>query len=166
MTTSGKPEDTGKQTAGLACRPAANRQLRRQKGRRSRPFCSRRFADIDLGRWFQERYAIPAVEGADGRLSSHGRCRQAARARIAACAYCSSSGKLLFHAGQHAAGSYTDGLCGWADLRGGPACRKLGSSVGRRRLKIRVSVVRSAPGHHLHKENQIICQAHKFFLSA
>ncbi len=25
-----------------------------------RPFCSRRCADIDLGRWFGERYAIPA----------------------------------------------------------------------------------------------------------
>ena len=34
-------------------------------GRSPRPFCSRRCADIDLGRWFQERYAIPAVEGAD-----------------------------------------------------------------------------------------------------
>ena len=30
-----------------------------------RPFCSRRCADIDLGRWFQGRYAIPAVELAD-----------------------------------------------------------------------------------------------------
>lgn len=30
-----------------------------------RPFCSRRCADIDLGRWFQGRYAIPAVESAD-----------------------------------------------------------------------------------------------------
>lgn len=25
-----------------------------------RPFCSRRCADIDLGRWLGERYAIPA----------------------------------------------------------------------------------------------------------
>ena len=68
MTTSGKPEDTGKTDgAGLACptcgEPAAPPA---EKGRRSpRPFCSRRCADIDLGRWFQERYAIPAVEGAD-----------------------------------------------------------------------------------------------------
>ena len=29
------------------------------------PFCSRRCADIDLGRWFQGRYAIPAVDAAD-----------------------------------------------------------------------------------------------------
>ncbi len=25
-----------------------------------RPFCSRRCADIDLGRWFTESYAVPA----------------------------------------------------------------------------------------------------------
>lgn len=27
-----------------------------------RPFCSRRCADIDLGRWFSGRYAIPTEE--------------------------------------------------------------------------------------------------------
>jgi hypothetical protein len=27
-----------------------------------RPFCSRRCADIDLGRWMTDRYAIPVVE--------------------------------------------------------------------------------------------------------
>jgi uncharacterized protein len=26
---------------------------------RYRPFCSRRCADIDLGRWFSEGYAVP-----------------------------------------------------------------------------------------------------------
>ena len=30
-----------------------------------RPFCSRRCADVDLGRWFNEDYRIPAPE-ADG----------------------------------------------------------------------------------------------------
>lgn len=30
-----------------------------------RPFCSRRCADLDLGRWFNEDYRIPAEE-ADG----------------------------------------------------------------------------------------------------
>jgi endogenous inhibitor of DNA gyrase (YacG/DUF329 family) len=30
-----------------------------------RPFCSRRCADIDLGHWFNESYAIPAVEPPD-----------------------------------------------------------------------------------------------------
>ena len=27
-----------------------------------KPFCSRHCADVDLGRWFNESYAIPAVE--------------------------------------------------------------------------------------------------------
>ena len=31
----------------------------------TRPFCSERCADIDLGRWFQGAYAIPAVDAAD-----------------------------------------------------------------------------------------------------
>ena len=30
-----------------------------------RPFCSKRCADIDLGRWFNEDYKIPAEEGAE-----------------------------------------------------------------------------------------------------
>ena len=34
-------------------------------GKSPSPFCSRRCADIDLGRWFQGRYAIPAVDAAD-----------------------------------------------------------------------------------------------------
>lgn len=68
MTTSGMPEDTsGTDGAGLACpicsEPAA--PPAEKGGRSPRPFCSRRCADIDLGRWFQERYAIPAVEGSD-----------------------------------------------------------------------------------------------------
>ena len=31
----------------------------------TRPFCSKRCADVDLGRWFQGAYAIPAVDAAD-----------------------------------------------------------------------------------------------------
>jgi uncharacterized protein len=27
---------------------------------RFRPFCSQRCADVDLGRWFGERYSVPA----------------------------------------------------------------------------------------------------------
>ena len=47
-------------TCGAPAAPPA------RAGERSpRPFCSRRCADIDLGRWFQGRYAIPAVESAD-----------------------------------------------------------------------------------------------------
>lgn len=30
-----------------------------------RPFCSKRCADIDLGRWFTERYRIPAGPAED-----------------------------------------------------------------------------------------------------
>ena len=32
---------------------------------KARPFCSSRCADVDLGRWFQGKYAIPAVDSAD-----------------------------------------------------------------------------------------------------
>jgi len=31
-----------------------------------RPFCSRRCADIDLGRWLGEAYRIPAEDDEDG----------------------------------------------------------------------------------------------------
>ncbi|RVT84232.1 DNA gyrase inhibitor YacG [Rhodobacteraceae bacterium CCMM004] len=36
--------------------------------RRYRPFCSRRCADVDLGRWLTGGYAIPSdeAEGEDG----------------------------------------------------------------------------------------------------
>ena len=30
-----------------------------------RPFCSKRCADVDLGRWFNESYAVPATEPSD-----------------------------------------------------------------------------------------------------
>ena len=32
---------------------------------KARPFCSSRCADIDLGNWFQGKYAIPAFDAAD-----------------------------------------------------------------------------------------------------
>ena len=31
----------------------------------ARPFCSSRCANVDLGNWFQGKYAIPAVDAAD-----------------------------------------------------------------------------------------------------
>jgi endogenous inhibitor of DNA gyrase (YacG/DUF329 family) len=37
-------------------KPAAQQQ---------RPFCSRRCADVDLGRWLTGQYRIPAAPGAD-----------------------------------------------------------------------------------------------------
>jgi uncharacterized protein len=34
-----------------------------------KPFCSRRCADIDLGRWLNESYTIPVTEDEDERSS-------------------------------------------------------------------------------------------------
>ena len=31
-----------------------------------RPFCSKRCADVDLGRWFSGSYSVPAIEPPDG----------------------------------------------------------------------------------------------------
>lgn len=39
------------------CKKAADAKLK--------PFCSKRCADIDLGRWFNEDYTVPAVEPPD-----------------------------------------------------------------------------------------------------
>ena len=36
--------------------------------RRWRPFCSKRCADIDLGRWLKGQYAVPAEEAPDPNL--------------------------------------------------------------------------------------------------
>ncbi len=62
--TKSRPDNEG---SGLACptcgEPAAAPAV--PGGKSPRPFCSRHCADIDLGRWFQERYAIPAVDAAD-----------------------------------------------------------------------------------------------------
>ena len=57
--------------SGGADRPAGSleRRLcpicRRPRNARYRPFCSKRCADIDLGRWFGETYRIPAESGED-----------------------------------------------------------------------------------------------------
>ncbi len=37
---------------------------------RFRPFCSARCADVDLGRWFTEGYAVPASRSADDEAAS------------------------------------------------------------------------------------------------
>ncbi len=34
-----------------------------------RPFCSKRCADIDLGRWFNERYVVPEPAGPEEPVS-------------------------------------------------------------------------------------------------
>jgi endogenous inhibitor of DNA gyrase (YacG/DUF329 family) len=36
----------------------------------TRPFCSRRCADIDLGRWFSGAYAIPVIEPSEEDLDA------------------------------------------------------------------------------------------------
>ena len=34
--------------------------------RASHPFCSKRCANVDLGRWFRGAYAVPDVDSTDG----------------------------------------------------------------------------------------------------
>ena len=46
--------------------PICNRPLEtREDVLRFRPFCSKRCADIDLGRWLKGAYAVPVVEAED-----------------------------------------------------------------------------------------------------
>jgi endogenous inhibitor of DNA gyrase (YacG/DUF329 family) len=46
--------------------PICNRPLSGgEDALRFRPFCSKRCADIDLGRWLRGAYAIPATEADD-----------------------------------------------------------------------------------------------------
>jgi endogenous inhibitor of DNA gyrase (YacG/DUF329 family) len=46
--------------------PICNRPLgEREDTFRFRPFCSKRCADIDLGRWLKGAYAIPVAEAED-----------------------------------------------------------------------------------------------------
>jgi len=46
--------------------PICKRPLDEHEGAlRFRPFCSKRCADVDLGRWLKGAYAIPSVEPED-----------------------------------------------------------------------------------------------------
>lgn len=49
------------------CRPAAKScpVCGRPETEASRPFCSARCADVDLGNWLTDRYAIPAPDDED-----------------------------------------------------------------------------------------------------
>jgi uncharacterized protein len=49
---------------------------------RYRPFCSRRCADIDLGRWLTGSYAIPRTEEESGDEEEGGTPKPAADPRI------------------------------------------------------------------------------------
>ena len=52
-------------TSGRLC-PICNRPVpEAEDARRFRPFCSKRCADVDLGRWLKGGYAIPATETED-----------------------------------------------------------------------------------------------------
>lgn len=51
-----RPQSTGTEPCPI-CRKAADPAFV--------PFCSARCADIDLGRWLTDRYAIPTVEDED-----------------------------------------------------------------------------------------------------
>lgn len=53
----GKPAAPARRPCPICGRPAEPRY---------RPFCSRRCADIDLGRWLGEAYRIPADDDAEG----------------------------------------------------------------------------------------------------
>jgi uncharacterized protein len=44
------------------CRRALGEE---EQEKRFSPFCSKRCADVDLGRWLKGNYAIPAVESGD-----------------------------------------------------------------------------------------------------
>ena len=59
-------------TASRIC-PVCKRPLQEGgEADRFRPFCSKRCADVDLGRWLQGSYAIPAVETEDESESEAG----------------------------------------------------------------------------------------------
>jgi uncharacterized protein len=59
------------------CRCALGEQ---EQEKRFRPFCSKRCADVDLGRWLKGNYAIPAAgtdeESEDGPGQSEGEDRE------------------------------------------------------------------------------------------
>jgi endogenous inhibitor of DNA gyrase (YacG/DUF329 family) len=52
--------------AGLRCPICRKPAAKRVPGERTAfPFCSERCRQVDLGRWFTESYAVPAVEPED-----------------------------------------------------------------------------------------------------
>ena len=51
------PDDTPRRTCAICGKP---------QDRQFRPFCSKRCADIDLGRWLKGNYVIPARDADEG----------------------------------------------------------------------------------------------------
>ncbi len=59
-------DETGKTGAQAAPRSAGKCPIcGKPRDEHYRPFCSKRCADVDLGRWFSGSYAIPVTEDAD-----------------------------------------------------------------------------------------------------
>ncbi|MGH6872919.1 MAG: DNA gyrase inhibitor YacG [Rhizomicrobium sp.] len=59
------PPPDGAAPAGAARQIAACAVCGKPRDGRFKPFCSKRCADVDLGRWLKGSYAIPAVEAPD-----------------------------------------------------------------------------------------------------
>ena len=60
-------DEDGRDATGEPARPARRCPIcSRPAVERYRPFCSKRCADVDLGRWFGERYRVPVEEEPDG----------------------------------------------------------------------------------------------------
>ena len=60
--------------------PICRRVLGEEEGeKRFHPFCSKRCADVDLGRWLKGNYAIPAVEADDESEEAAGESEDQAR---------------------------------------------------------------------------------------
>jgi endogenous inhibitor of DNA gyrase (YacG/DUF329 family) len=57
MTTDPTPSAAARRRCPICGRPADPA---------ARPFCSPRCRDVDLGRWFGERYAVPPAPAEDG----------------------------------------------------------------------------------------------------
>ncbi len=56
----GEPQDTRKPRAPRPCPICSKMSIGTYH-----PFCSKRCADIDLGRWLGERYSVPAEDPPD-----------------------------------------------------------------------------------------------------
>ena len=66
MTDGAEKDESGKVVMLGRC-PNCNKRAVRE----FRPFCSKRCADLDLGRWLSEGYAIPAIETDDPDEEDH-----------------------------------------------------------------------------------------------
>lgn len=61
----GGAENDGPEGAGAPAKPPSCPICGKPRDPHYRPFCSKRCADLDLGRWLTGRYAIPVTEDDD-----------------------------------------------------------------------------------------------------